>query len=105
MTPGSNRWPWCETLAPFAVPCLRHGLFAVATSAVPYAALRVVMYLTLGVSPALTVVLAITAAGFLVRVFVALLCARFAAGFQARERRSGHGPRPAGAFALSSVAS
>ena len=70
MTPGSNRWPWRETLAPFAVPCLRRGLFAVATSAVPYAALCVVMYLTLGVSPALTVVLAIPAAGFLVRVFV-----------------------------------
>ena len=52
------------------MPCLRHGLFSVATSALPYAALRVVMYLTLGVSPALTVVLAIAAAGFLVRVFV-----------------------------------
>ena len=68
MTPGSNRWPWRETLARFAVPCLRHGLFAVATSAVPYAALCVVMYLTLGVSP--TVMLAIAAAGFMVQVFV-----------------------------------
>jgi omega-6 fatty acid desaturase (delta-12 desaturase) len=70
MTPGSSRAPWRETLAPFAVPCTRRGLLAVATSAVPYVALCAVMYVTLGVSPALTGVLAIAAAGFLLRVFV-----------------------------------
>jgi acyl-lipid omega-6 desaturase (Delta-12 desaturase) len=70
MTPGSSRAPWRETLAPFAVPCMRRGLLAVATSAVPYVALCAVMYVTLGVSPALTGVLAIAAAGFLLRVFV-----------------------------------
>jgi len=70
MTPGPNRLPCRETLASFAVPCLRRGLLAVATSVVPYVALCVAMYLTLGVSPLLTVVLAIPAAGFLVRVFV-----------------------------------
>jgi omega-6 fatty acid desaturase (delta-12 desaturase) len=70
MTPGSSRAPWRETLAPFAVPCMRRGLLAVATSVVPYAALCAVMYVTLGVSPALTAVLAIAAAGFLLRVFV-----------------------------------
>jgi omega-6 fatty acid desaturase (delta-12 desaturase) len=68
MTP--NRSPWREVLAPFAVPCLRRGLLTVATSALPYMALSVVMYLMLGVSPVLTLVLAIPAAGFLVRVFV-----------------------------------
>ena len=70
MTPGSSRAPWRETLAPFAVPCLRRGLLAVATSVVPYLALSTVMYVTLGVSPVLTVVLAIAASGFLLRVFV-----------------------------------
>jgi omega-6 fatty acid desaturase (delta-12 desaturase) len=70
MTPGSSRAPWRETLAPFAVPCTRRGLLAVATSALPYVALCAVMYMTLGVSPALTGVLAIAAAGFLLRVFV-----------------------------------
>ena len=51
MTSGPSRSPWQEALAPFAVPCPRRGAFAVATSAVPYLALCVAMYLTLGVSP------------------------------------------------------
>jgi omega-6 fatty acid desaturase (delta-12 desaturase) len=52
------------------VPSLRRGLLAIATSVAPYAALSAAIYLTLGVSPALTAVLIIAAAGFLVRVFV-----------------------------------
>ena len=70
MTSGSNRSPWQETLAPFAAPCLKRGLLAVGTSALPYLLLCVVMYWTLSFSLALTLVLAIPAAGFLVRVFV-----------------------------------
>ncbi len=70
MTPGSSHAPWREALAPFAVPCMRRGLLAVTTSALPYVAICAVMYLTLGVSPALTAVLAIAAGGFLLRVFV-----------------------------------
>ncbi len=70
MTPQSTSPPWRETLAPYAVPCLRRGLLAVATSALPYLALCAAMYLTLGDSLFLTVALAILAAGFLVRVFV-----------------------------------
>jgi omega-6 fatty acid desaturase (delta-12 desaturase) len=70
MTAGLDRLPCRETLAPFAVPCLRRGLLALGTSVVPYAALCVGMYLSLRVSPLLTVLLAIPAAGFLVRVFV-----------------------------------
>ena len=70
MTAGPDRLPCRETLAPFAVPSLRHGLLAIATSVVPYVALCCAMYLTLGVSPVLTVLLTIPAAGFLVRVFV-----------------------------------
>jgi omega-6 fatty acid desaturase (delta-12 desaturase) len=68
MTP--NRSPWREVLAPFAVPCPRRALVALATSAIPYLALCVAMYLMLDVSLAATLVLAIPAAGFLVRVFV-----------------------------------
>jgi acyl-lipid omega-6 desaturase (Delta-12 desaturase) len=68
MTPNPS--PWREVLAPFAAPCLRRGLLSVATSALPYVALCVAMYLTLSVSPLLTLALAIPAAGFLVRVFV-----------------------------------
>ncbi len=68
MTP--NRSPWRDVLAPYAVPCPRRGLLAVATSAVPYVALCVLMYLTLSVSLVLTLALAIPTAGFLVRVFV-----------------------------------
>lgn len=70
MTPRPSRPPWRETLAPFARPCPRRGLLAVATSALPYLALTVAIYLTLGVSVPLTVALTILAAGFLVRVFV-----------------------------------
>jgi omega-6 fatty acid desaturase (delta-12 desaturase) len=70
MNAGPDRLPCREELAPFAVPCLRRGLLAIATSLVPYLALCCAMYLTLGVSPVLTVLLTIPAAGFLVRVFV-----------------------------------
>jgi omega-6 fatty acid desaturase (delta-12 desaturase) len=70
MTAGPDRLPCREELAPFAVPSLRRGLLAIMTSLVPYVALCCAMYLTLGVSPLLTVLLAIPAAGFLVRVFV-----------------------------------
>ncbi len=68
MTPNPS--PEREVLTPFAVPSLRRGLLSVATSALPYVALSVAMYLTLSVSHVLTLVLAIPAAGFLVRVFV-----------------------------------
>ncbi|HEY6526080.1 MAG TPA: fatty acid desaturase [Solirubrobacteraceae bacterium] len=68
MTPNPS--PCREVLAPFAVPCPRRGILAVTTSALPYLALCVLMYLTLSVSPLLTLALAIPTAGFLVRVFV-----------------------------------
>ena len=70
MTSRTSRAPWRETLEPFAIPCPRRGLLAVATSVVPYLALSGTIYATLGVSVPLTVVLTIFAAGFLVRVFV-----------------------------------
>src|SRR5579862_2360430 len=70
MSTRPSQSPWRETLAPFATPCPRRGLLAVATSAVPYLALTGAIYLTLGDSILLTIGLMILAAGFLVRVFV-----------------------------------
>ena len=70
MSAGSNRAPWNDTLAPFMIPSARRGTLAIATSAVPYLGLCVLMYLTLSVSPALTAGLTVLAAGFLVRAFV-----------------------------------
>jgi acyl-lipid omega-6 desaturase (Delta-12 desaturase) len=70
MTSRPSRSPWRDALAPFAKPCPGRGLVALATSAVPYLALTVAIYATLGVSLSLTVGLTVLAAGFLVRVFV-----------------------------------
>jgi omega-6 fatty acid desaturase (delta-12 desaturase) len=70
MTLVSNRSPGHEALGAYAQPRLRRGLLDIATSAGPYLALCVAMYLTLSVSPLLVVALVIPTAGFLVRVFV-----------------------------------
>jgi omega-6 fatty acid desaturase (delta-12 desaturase) len=71
MTAGvSDRLACREPLVPLAKPCLRQGLLAVATSALPYVALCGLGYMTLGVSLAMTAVIELLAAGFLVRVFV-----------------------------------
>ena len=57
-------------LSAYARPRLARSLLELATSVVPYLALCAVMYWTLSVSSLLTLVLAIPAAGFLVRTFV-----------------------------------
>jgi acyl-lipid omega-6 desaturase (Delta-12 desaturase) len=59
-----------DELRSFAVPCRRKGWIAILTSAVPYLALFIAAYLTLGVSVPLTVVLELLSAAFLVRAFV-----------------------------------
>ena len=61
---------WRESLAPYAKPDLRRSVFDVATSVIAYLALTAVMYAALDVSLLLVVVLAVPAAGFLVRTFV-----------------------------------
>ena len=61
---------WRESLAPYEQPRLTRSLLDIATSAVPYLALSVGMYLALSVSLVLVLVLALPAAGFLVRTFV-----------------------------------
>src|SRR3954454_156701 len=61
---------WRESLAPYAKPDLRRSVFDVATSVLAYLALTAVMYAAVDVSVVLVVVLAVPAAGFLVRTFV-----------------------------------
>jgi omega-6 fatty acid desaturase (delta-12 desaturase) len=61
---------WREALDPYAEPRLGRSLLDLATSVVPYLALSFVMYLALSVSYLLVLVLAIPAAGFLVRTFI-----------------------------------
>src|SRR5687768_13965682 len=61
---------WRESLAPYAKPDLRRSVFDVATSVVAYLVLTAVMYAALDVSLLLVLVLAVPAAGFLVRTFI-----------------------------------
>jgi omega-6 fatty acid desaturase (delta-12 desaturase) len=61
---------WREALAPYARPRLGRSLLDLATSAVPYLALSVAMYLAVSVSYVLVLVIAVPAAGFLVRTFI-----------------------------------
>jgi omega-6 fatty acid desaturase (delta-12 desaturase) len=70
MSQPSNRPRWNQVLAPYAQPRLGRSLLDVATSVVPYLALSVLMYLLLGVSDLLVLVLVVPTAGFLVRTFV-----------------------------------
>jgi len=61
---------WREALAPYAKPRLGRSLLELGTSVVPYLALSYAMYLSLSVSYLITLLLAIPAAGFLVRTFI-----------------------------------
>lgn len=66
----SNRAPWQQALAPFARADQNRSTLFLATSVVPYVLLSALMYLTLGISYALTLLLAIPAAGFLIRTYI-----------------------------------
>jgi omega-6 fatty acid desaturase (delta-12 desaturase) len=59
-----------ESLAAYAQPRLGRGVLEITTSVVPYLALSVAMYFTLGVSYLFVAALALPAAGFLVRTFI-----------------------------------
>jgi acyl-lipid omega-6 desaturase (Delta-12 desaturase) len=61
---------WLEPLEPYARPDIRRSLTCLATSLVPYLALWPAMYYSLRVSYWLTLLIAIPAAGFLVRTFI-----------------------------------
>jgi omega-6 fatty acid desaturase (delta-12 desaturase) len=68
--PRPDRLYWREAVARHEQPSLRRSLFDLATSIVPYLALSVAMYLCLEVSVWITLVLAVPAAGFLLRTFI-----------------------------------
>jgi len=61
---------WGEALAAYAQPRLARSLAEIGMSVVPYLALSVLIYATLGISDLLTVALAVPTAGFLVRTFI-----------------------------------
>lgn len=61
---------WRQELAPYARPHVPRSLLDLATSVVPYAALSAAMYLLLGHSYALTLLLALPTAGFLLRTYI-----------------------------------
>src|SRR4051812_46012471 len=61
---------WKERLAPYARPHLGHSTADILTSVVPYLGLSVGMYLLLDVSYLLTLLVAIPAAGFLLRTYI-----------------------------------
>jgi omega-6 fatty acid desaturase (delta-12 desaturase) len=65
-----QRETWREDLAPYGRPDLRRSALDVMTSVVPYIALSVLMYLLVDRSYPLTLLLAIPAAGFLVRTYI-----------------------------------
>ncbi|HMC49238.1 MAG TPA: fatty acid desaturase [Solirubrobacterales bacterium] len=61
---------WKDSVARHEQPSLRHSLFDLATSVLPYLALSVAMYVSLEISVLITLVLAVPAAGFLLRTFI-----------------------------------
>ena len=67
---GPDGAAWKDVLAPYAEPRIERSLIDIATSVVPYLALTVGMYFLLDVSYVLVLVLAVPAAGFLVRTFI-----------------------------------
>jgi omega-6 fatty acid desaturase (delta-12 desaturase) len=70
MQDQSMRMAARQIAASYAEPRLARSLADLGTSIVPYLALSALMYLTFGVSLALTAALVVLAAGFLVRTFV-----------------------------------
>jgi omega-6 fatty acid desaturase (delta-12 desaturase) len=89
-----------DTLAQYAQPSLGRSLLDIATSVVPYLGLSVLMYFALSVSDALTLLLALPCAGFLVRTFVVFHdCAH--GSLLASKRGNRHLGRFLGLFVLS----
>jgi omega-6 fatty acid desaturase (delta-12 desaturase) len=66
----SERPFWKESLAPYARPHLGHSTADILTSVVPYLALSVGMYFLLDVSYLLSLLVAVPAAGFLLRSYI-----------------------------------
>jgi acyl-lipid omega-6 desaturase (Delta-12 desaturase) len=66
-----SEWPsWRESLAPYARPHIGRSTLDILTSVVPYLGLSFAMYVLLDVSYVLTLVVAVPAAGFLLRTYI-----------------------------------
>jgi omega-6 fatty acid desaturase (delta-12 desaturase) len=99
MSSVPNHSSWNQLLGAYAEPRPLRGLIELATSIVPYLALSVLMYLTLGVSHGWILLLSLPAAGFLVRTFIVFHdCAHGA--FLASKRANGRVGRVLGVFVL-----
>src|SRR5438045_1395032 len=61
---------WRDVIAPYERPRVARSLLDLGTSAVPYLALLVLMYLALDVSRLLVLALAVPTAGFLLRAYI-----------------------------------
>jgi len=61
---------WREQLAPYARADTRRALLCLSTSVLPYLALSALIYVLLGTSTVLALLVAVPAAAFLVRVFI-----------------------------------
>jgi omega-6 fatty acid desaturase (delta-12 desaturase) len=68
--PAAERCFWRAPLAPYARPSLSRSALGVTTSVIPYLALSALMYATLRISYGLTLVLAVPAAGFVLRTYI-----------------------------------
>ena len=68
--PQIERPAWRESLRPYARPSLARAVVDLAASVIPYLGLSILMYLALDVSYLLTLVIAIPAAGFLLRTYI-----------------------------------
>ncbi len=70
-SPAASAVPtWSETVAKYKRPVLRKSCWQVVNTLLPFCGLWYVMYLSLSWSYALTLLLALPAAGFLVRIFI-----------------------------------
>src|ERR1051326_7398602 len=63
---------WQKLIAQYQTPDLRRSAWQIINSVGPYIGLWYLMYLSLKVSYVLTLVLAVVAAGFLIRIFIIL---------------------------------
>ena len=66
----AGRPAWKDALAPYARPHVGRSIVDILTSVVPYLALSVAMYFLLDVSYLLVLVVAVPAAGFLLRTYI-----------------------------------
>ncbi|MEO8200019.1 MAG: fatty acid desaturase [Gemmatimonadota bacterium] len=68
--PTKGDFDWRAAVSPYQSPDVRRSIFQLCNTLIPFAGLLVGMYFTLDVSYWLTLLLAVPAAGFLVRTFI-----------------------------------